>query len=137
MPGDGKEFLVGPAGYAATDRHLSSKIDELARRQSRLANSSSSRNLASTTGAKSKVNEAEKAGKDFEALLLQQMLSTMWKTVPSGGVFGKSHESELYRDMFNEALAKSISEGQGIGIRDLIVRDMEKLGAGQAASNKK
>ena len=70
--------------------------------------------------------EVDKAARDFEALLLHQMVKSMWRTVPSNGMLSGSKEEELYRDMLNEALATSISEGQGIGIRDLVVKEMEK-----------
>jgi len=71
--------------------------------------------------------DIEKASRQFEALLLHQMIKTMWHTVPSKGLLTGSREEELYRDMLNEALATSISEGQGIGIRDIIVRDMKRI----------
>ncbi len=68
------------------------------------------------------------ASKNFEALLLHQMLKSMWESVPAGGLFGDSNESQMYRDMFNEALADSISEGSGIGVREMVARDLRRLG---------
>ncbi|MCB0340055.1 MAG: rod-binding protein, partial [Bdellovibrionales bacterium] len=41
-------------------------------------------------------------------------------------LFG-SREEEMYRDMLNEALAKSVTEGKGIGIKEVIVNDMKKV----------
>ena len=67
------------------------------------------------------------AAEQFEALLLQEMLKSMWSTVPRDGVISASFEEGMYRDMLNEALAKSISEGQGIGVKDVIFKDIEKL----------
>ena len=71
--------------------------------------------------------QIDEASRNFEALLLHQMLKSMWESVPAGGLFGDSNESQMYRDMFNEALANSISEGQGIGVRDSVVRDLRRL----------
>jgi len=67
------------------------------------------------------------AATQFEALLLHQMLQTMWSTLPKEGLLSGSREEGLYRDMLNEAVAKSISENQSIGIRDVIARDIDKL----------
>jgi Rod binding domain-containing protein len=55
------------------------------------------------------------------------MLKSMWESVPAGGLFGDSNEAQMYRDMFNEALADSISEGQGIGVRDMVAKDLKRL----------
>lgn len=71
--------------------------------------------------------EIDKAARDFEALLLHQMLKSMWESVPAGGLFGGSNEADMYRDMFNEALADSISEGQGVGVREMVARDLKRL----------
>ena len=69
----------------------------------------------------------DKAARDFEGLLIQQMLSEMWKTVPEGGIGGKSHEQELFRGMLNEAVSKEIADGQGIGVREVVARDIKRL----------
>ncbi|MFO0416391.1 MAG: rod-binding protein [Pseudomonadota bacterium] len=70
--------------------------------------------------------QPEKVAQQFEALLIKQMIDSMWKTVPKDGLLTGSHEESLYRDMWNEAIATSISEGRGIGVRDVILRDMNK-----------
>ena len=71
--------------------------------------------------------EIRQAATQFEAMLLQQMLKSMWATVPNDGIFGGSREEEYYRDMLTEGLAETIAEQQGIGIRDVIIRDIERL----------
>ncbi len=72
-----------------------------------------------------KTNEA---ARDFEALLVKEMLESMWATVPSqGGILGGSKEEEYYRDMLNQGLAKNIADGAGIGIKDVIYKDIKKL----------
>ena len=70
--------------------------------------------------------EIEKAATDFEALLLGQMLKSMWKSVESSGLLSGSREESMYRDMLNDSLAKDIANGQGIGIKEVIVRDLKK-----------
>jgi len=70
--------------------------------------------------------EQQKAANQFEGLLLQEMLKAMWQTVPKGGLVSGSREEELYRDMLNEALSESISEGQGIGIKDVVLKEFQK-----------
>lgn len=71
--------------------------------------------------------QPEEVAKQFEGLLLKQMIDSMWSTVPKKGVLSGSNEEEMYRDMLNEALATSISEGKGIGVKDVIMKDLNKL----------
>ena len=68
----------------------------------------------------------EKVAQQFEALLLKQMIDSMWTTVPKNGMLSGSHEENLYRDMWNDAIATSISEGRGIGLKEVLLRDSNK-----------
>jgi Rod binding domain-containing protein len=72
--------------------------------------------------------EVDKAASGFEALLLHNMLQEMWKTTGSGeGLLGEnSNESQIFRDMFNQALADEISEGDGIGVKQFLKNELTK-----------
>jgi flagellar protein FlgJ len=67
------------------------------------------------------------AAQQFEAMMVQQLLQSMWSTVPKGELLSGSSEEGHYRDMLNEALSTSIAEGRGIGIKEVILRDLNKL----------
>ncbi len=69
----------------------------------------------------------EKVAEQFESMLVKQMMDSMWSTVPKEGLVSGSHEESMYRDMLNEALANSISEGRGIGVKEVILKDIQKL----------
>jgi flagellar protein FlgJ len=71
--------------------------------------------------------ELEKAATQFEALLVGEMVKSMWATVPSEGILSGSNEEEMYRDMFNDALAQNIAEGPGLGIKRVVMEDMQRL----------
>ena len=71
--------------------------------------------------------DPEKAAEQFEGLLLKEMFKSMWQNVPSTGMLSGSSEEQMYRDMLNEAVANSVSEGRGIGIKDVILKDIERL----------
>jgi Rod binding domain-containing protein len=55
------------------------------------------------------------------------MIDSMWRTVPKEGLLSGSQEEDMYRDMLNEALAESISQGKGIGVKDVIFKDINKV----------
>ncbi len=69
----------------------------------------------------------EKVAEQFESMLVKQMVDSMWSTVPKEGILSGSREEELYRDMLNEALANSIAQGKGMGIKDVILKDINRL----------
>lgn len=69
--------------------------------------------------------------RQFEALFTQMMLKSMRQ---AGGVEGgilDSDQSLFYRDMFDQQLALTLSQQRGLGLADLIVR---QLGAEPAPS---
>lgn len=73
------------------------------------------------------LEEVDKAAGGFEALLLHQMLESMWSTVEFAGMFNEtSNESQIYRDMMSQAMAETTSEGKGIGVKDFLRKELLK-----------
>ena len=76
-------------------------------------------------------DSVKKAATDFEALLLHQMFSEMWK----GGGIGQdllgSQEQEMYQDMLTDEVAKTVAQEQSLGMTDLFVKEMVKRNNGK------
>ncbi len=71
--------------------------------------------------------QMEKATKGFEALLLQEMMKSMWATVDTTGLLGEdSNQSQIYRSMFNQAVADEIAKGDGVGVQDFLEKELNK-----------
>ncbi len=119
MAENGKDFLGISGGLGLGRMELES---------SRLKNLQNLSNLKGKAAGPNQPapDKTEKAARQFEALLLQKMLQSMWQTVPSEGMLSGSKEEELYRDMLNEAIATSVSQGKGVGIHDVVAREMAK-----------
>ena len=66
--------------------------------------------------------EQVKAAKDFEAIFIRQLLSSLEKS--SGISGGDKSGGAVFRSMMVSALADTAAEGGGIGLRDLITRAM-------------
>ena len=77
-------------------------------------------------GADLKQKEIESAAQQVEGMLLKQMLASMWNTVPKDGMISGSNEEEQYRDMLHQAYADDLSKGQGLGIKQVIIREMQR-----------
>ena len=71
-------------------------------------------------------NEAKlkKACKDFEAIILQQLLSAMRKSVPKGGLLESGFSQDMYQSMYDENLAQEMANGKGIGLADTLFRQL-------------
>ena len=71
--------------------------------------------------------EVEKAAAGFEALMLQELMQSMWSTVDEVGLLGEnSNQGKIYRDMFHQAIADSVAEGPGIGIKKMLMQELLK-----------
>ena len=60
----------------------------------------------------------------LEAIILKMMYGEMWKTVPKDKLFGDDNAMEIWRDMYNEELTKSMAQSGGIGLQDLIYKQL-------------
>jgi|GEM_PF-1169456 peptidoglycan hydrolase FlgJ len=68
----------------------------------------------------------KKACSDFEGLFLNMMVQTMKKTIPEGGVLGKSHQSEVFDSMFLQEISTKLAKERGLGIGDALYRQVRR-----------
>jgi Rod binding domain-containing protein len=79
--------------------------------------------------------QIDKAASGFEALLLHQMMKSMWQTVEKTGFLGDdSNEADIMRDMFTQSVSDEIAKGKGIGVKEVVKREIQKQ---EPASDKK
>lgn len=77
----------------------------------------------------------QKAAKQFESLMLQQMLKAMRAATPGEDALGGSEQGSFYRDMFDQQLAVQLSSGKGVGLADMLVRQLKmSQGLGEGAA---
>jgi len=63
----------------------------------------------------------------FEAILLQQMMSAMRKTVPKSGLLPSGFASDVHNSMFDQILAQAGSQRSSLGIAGSIYRQLDQL----------
>lgn len=61
----------------------------------------------------------------FEALFIQQLLKGMRSAKLSEGLMD-SEEGDFYLDMFDKQIAINMAEGRGIGLADMLVRQLSQ-----------
>lgn len=67
-----------------------------------------------------------KIGQKFEALLLNNLLTAMRKTIPENPLFGQSRSEEIYWEMFDESMAETVAQSQSTGITQVIVEELQR-----------
>lgn len=70
---------------------------------------------------------ARPAAQQFEALFLGMMLKSMRDATPQDGLFDDS-TTQLYTSMLDSQLAQTLSKGRGIGLADMMLRQMQAQG---------
>ncbi len=75
----------------------------------------------------------KQVARQFESLFTQMLLKSMREANKTFGdsLFG-SDQADFYQDMFDSQLAVHLSQGRGLGLADMLVRQL--AGAGQSAT---
>src|SRR3954464_4149667 len=71
----------------------------------------------------------------FEALFTRMMLKSMRDAVGPDPMFG-SNQEQMYQGMADDQLSVQLSKGKGLGLADMLVKQLQKMGvkgAGQGA----
>ena len=69
--------------------------------------------------------ELRKACEGFEAMFLSMMYRQMRATVPENTLFGESHALKIFQDMRDDELMKNVAAGGGIGIADMMYKQLK------------
>ncbi|WP_058486002.1 rod-binding protein [Defluviitalea phaphyphila] len=66
------------------------------------------------------------ACKEFESYFIHQLFKEMRKTIQSGGLIQKSRAEEIFQDMLDEEYSKNATKGQGIGLSDMLYKQLSQ-----------
>lgn len=84
---------------------------------------------AGTANAKPTIAQIEQKGREFETLLLQQMVAAM---EPKEGLFGQGFGGSFFQSLFREEMAKSLSKDIKLGIAEQLMKAHLRQEAGQS-----
>ncbi|HEB27284.1 MAG TPA: flagellar assembly peptidoglycan hydrolase FlgJ [Porticoccus sp.] len=85
-------------------------------------------NAITRLGKKDQGQALGEIAKQFESMMVQMMMKSMRSAneVFAEGNFLSSSEGDLYQDMYDDQLSLSISKGRGLGIADVMVRQLRQ-----------
>lgn len=67
----------------------------------------------------------QEVARQFESIYIQMMLKSM-RSASLGDPFFDSHSSEVYRDMFDKQLSLQMSQERGIGLADMLIKQLQQ-----------
>ena len=80
---------------------------------------------AQDAAAAKRDKDLRKACEGFEAMFLNMMYRQMRATVPKNTLFGESNALRIFQDMRDEELMKNVAAGGGIGIADMMYKQLQ------------
>ena len=78
-------------------------------------------------GASGTPDDAEgiyEAAKQFEAFFVQKLFSVMRESIPKDGLVERGYSNDVYESMLDQEYAKSITESGGIGLADMLAKQL-------------
>jgi peptidoglycan hydrolase FlgJ len=82
--------------------------------------------------SRAKTNDPEAlraVAKQYESLFARMMIKSMRDAVGKDPIFGSDEES-TYQEMYDDQLSLEMSKGHGLGLADMLVRQLQRLNAG-------
>jgi peptidoglycan hydrolase FlgJ len=70
--------------------------------------------------------DMEKVARDFESVFVNKLFESMRKGVPKSGLLDSS-AMKMYQSMMDQEMAKLMSIGKGMGIGELVYKDLSRL----------
>src|ERR1700761_1511898 len=83
--------------------------------------------------AKNDPSAVRKVAQQFESMFTRMMLKSMRDAVGTDPIFGSDQE-KMYQGMYDDQLALQMSKGRGLGLADMLVKQLQRLGAAGSAA---
>ena len=70
---------------------------------------------------------ARRVAQEFEALFLSEMLSPVFESVDTDGLFGGGEGEKIFRSMMVQEYGKAVASAGGVGIADAVQREILRM----------
>ena len=110
---------------AAESAKFSQILNELKNKTEGALNPQEAEALKAAKAAEKRDKDLKKACEGFEAMFLNMMYRQMRATVPEDTLFGESNALKIFQDMRDDELMKNVAAGGGIGIADMMYKQLK------------
>ncbi len=66
--------------------------------------------------------ELKKATQNFEAIFINMLIQSMWRTIPESGLFEENSATNIYEGIIHSALSEEIAGNGGFGMAEMLYR---------------
>lgn len=73
-----------------------------------------------------KEKKLRQACADFEAIILEKMLSSARESIPKSGLIDGGFGEEMYQSMYDFELSKKMAHGKGMGLGELLYKQISQ-----------
>jgi peptidoglycan hydrolase FlgJ len=80
-----------------------------------------------TTGAAAGQETARRAAQEFEALFLAEMLSPVFESVDTDGLFGGGEGEKIFRSLMVQEYGKAVASAGGVGIAAAVQSEILRM----------
>lgn len=123
--GAGGNSNYASAQTAAESAKFSQILNELKNKTEGALNPKEAEELKAAKAAEKRDKDLKKACEGFEAMFLNMMYRQMRATVPEDTLFGESNAMKIFQDMRDDELMKNVAAGGGIGIADMMYKQLK------------
>ncbi len=85
-----------------------------------------SKNILKSAGNHKSPYELKKAAQGFEAIFINMLIKSMWKTIPESGLFEKNSATNIYEGIVQSALSGEIARSGGLGMAKMLYQQINK-----------
>jgi len=83
-----------------------------------------------------KREKLREACKEFEAIFIEYMLKVMRRSIPKSNLFKRELSEEIYTSLFDEKIAEEVAKVKGLGIGDMLYKELSRLIPDRTDKNK-
>ena len=83
------------------------------------------------------VERLQETTRELEGVFLGLLMKAMRSTVGNGGLFKNGADSQTYREMFDQEVARSMAKAGGIGLGQMVLQDQLRRQAAAASDEAK
>lgn len=123
--GTGGNSNYASSQTAAESAKFSQILNELKNKTEGALNPKEADVLKAAKAAEKRDKDLKKACEGFEAMFLNMMYRQMRATVPEDTLFGESNALKIFQDMRDDELMKNVAAGGGIGIADMMYKQLK------------
>lgn len=87
-----------------------------------------------TTAGTAESGRLGEAAREFEGVFLGLLMKAMRGNSSGSGLFKEGSDTQMYREMFDQEIGRTLAKAGGIGLAQMVLRDQARRQAAEGAT---